>query len=412
MSNQIYKDARVRQKPLSCSAAQLATSTEASPSAVAQNDGLIFGLGSEGAWDEAVVGSPVVRCFMGEEGSRWLMWYSGRSAGDPGLDAVAAAAGSIGVAASSNGMDWERGHSDIEGARGAAKERDVGRVLAPNEEDWWWLDTRHMTVSDVQVLSSDGSASGGVYWMFYSGSSFETAAAPAGLPGLEAGTEHEGLRGRAGLSLSQDGKNWARFEATHHTAAILDAGDEGDWDEAFVGSPQVVAVGPRDMRMFYHTFCAATQKWTIGWASSENGFAWRKQGQLFSGSDDEGAFDGGGAAACHVVRDFATKRWVMFYEGVARDNGRSIGMAVSADGRDWRRLPRPVLEAGPPGAWDSGGVGAPCAVPMAEGRWRMYYHGLREKGGCACGIGVALTDKESSEEFEGIRVAFCKRPQP
>lgn len=58
-------------------------------------------------------------------------------------------------------------------------------------------------------------------------------------------------------------------------------------------------------------------------------------------------------------------RWVMFYEGVARDNSRSIGMAVSADGRDWRRLPRPVLEAGPPGAWDSGGVGAPCAVPMA-----------------------------------------------
>ncbi len=40
----------------------------------------------------------------------------------------------------------------------------------------------------------------------------------------------------------------------------------------------------------------------------------------------------------------------------------------------------------------------------------MYYHGLREKGGSACGIGVALTDKESSEEFEGVRVAFCKRP--
>lgn len=38
-----------------------------------------------------------VRCFMGEEGSRWLMWYSGRSPGDPGLDAAAAAAGSIGV---------------------------------------------------------------------------------------------------------------------------------------------------------------------------------------------------------------------------------------------------------------------------------------------------------------------------
>lgn len=48
-----------------------------------------------------------------------------------------------------------------------------------------------------------------------------------------------GNRGRAGLALSQDGKNWARFEATHHTAAILDAGAEGDWDESFIGSPQV-----------------------------------------------------------------------------------------------------------------------------------------------------------------------------
>ena len=48
-------------------------------------------------------------------------------------------------------MHWERGHGDIEGARGAAKDKDVGRVLAPNEEDWWWLDTRHVTVSDVQV---------------------------------------------------------------------------------------------------------------------------------------------------------------------------------------------------------------------------------------------------------------------
>ena len=54
---------------------------------------------------------------------------------------------------SSNGLEWQRGHGDIKGARGEAKAQDVGRVLEPNEEDWWWLDTRHMAVSDVQVSS-------------------------------------------------------------------------------------------------------------------------------------------------------------------------------------------------------------------------------------------------------------------
>ena len=45
----------------------------------------------------------------------------------------------------------------------------------------------------MQVFSSDHS-SAGVYWMFYSGASFETHVAPAGMPSLQAGAETEGLR--------------------------------------------------------------------------------------------------------------------------------------------------------------------------------------------------------------------------
>ena len=60
------------------------------------------------------------------------------------------------------------------------------------------------------------------------------------------------------------------------------------------------------------------------------------------------------------------RRWIMFYEAVAADNKRSIGMAVSKDGvRDWQRLGRPVLEAGQPGSWDAGGVCSPSVVLMA-----------------------------------------------
>jgi hypothetical protein len=38
-----------------------------------------------------------VRCYVGDNEERWFMWYSGRSAGCPGLDATTPAAGSIGA---------------------------------------------------------------------------------------------------------------------------------------------------------------------------------------------------------------------------------------------------------------------------------------------------------------------------
>lgn len=45
-------------------------------------------------------------------------------------------------------------------------------------------------------------------------------------------------RMRAGLAMSQDGLNWARIEGEHHTGALLDVGEEGDWDELFIANPQ------------------------------------------------------------------------------------------------------------------------------------------------------------------------------
>ena len=46
-------------------------------------------------------------------------------------------------------------------------------------------------------------------------------------------------RTRAGLAMSQDGRNWARIEANHHTGALFDVGEDGQWDELLVGAPQV-----------------------------------------------------------------------------------------------------------------------------------------------------------------------------
>jgi len=54
------------------------------------------------------------------------------------------------MATSRDGLRWAHGAGDVAGARGAEKDADVGRVLAPNA-DWWWHDTRHLAVSDVQA---------------------------------------------------------------------------------------------------------------------------------------------------------------------------------------------------------------------------------------------------------------------
>lgn len=52
-----------------------------------------------------------------------------------------------------------------------------------------------LTAAGAQIFSSDAvQSSGGVYWMFYAGSCFEEAPAPAGLHGLSAGAPTEGLR--------------------------------------------------------------------------------------------------------------------------------------------------------------------------------------------------------------------------
>jgi hypothetical protein len=114
------------------------------------------------------------------------------------------------------------------------------------------------------------------------------------------------------------------------------------------------------------------------------------------------------------VRDPDSKQFLMFYEAVAADGTRSIGLATSPDGKsNWQRRPQPVLA--PPtaaaGAWDAGGVGSPCAVPMSGGRWRLYYAGRSAQHGAWEGIGVALGAPPARDAAGGggVQLAFKRR---
>lgn len=398
---------------------------DTSPSTSSQ-PGLIFGLGQEGAWDEAGVGHPVVRYYLGDNEQRWFMWYTGRSTSCHDIDDIYPASGSIGLAVSTDGVNWSRGRGAVEGARGAARAADVGRVLAPNE-DWWWHDTCHMHVSDVQILSN-GSVEGGtgVYWCFYSGGNYEEGDVPPSMVSTDEdvlaspASKREGITLRPGLAMSQDGRNFARIEADHHTGALFDVGKPGEWDSLFIGAPQVVNAGPKDMRMYYHSYDEQKGKFVVGVATSPDGFKWTKVGPVFDGgAPGSNDFDARGAAARCVVRDLDSLKYFMFYEAVAADGSRSIGLAVSDDGlRNWRRSPEPVLSAstGDSEAWDSGAVGTPWAVSMAKGRWRLYYAGRKElSAGAWEGIGLALSE-DGATTSDGAPIKFKRRssskPEP
>lgn len=87
----------------------------------------------------------------------------------------------------------------------------------------------------------------------------------------------------------------------------------------------------------------------------------------------------------------------MFYEALDDAGNRSIGFAQSPDGlKDWVRHPEPILQMSEEeGAWDAGGVGAPYAVSMAAGKWRLYYAGRRAGESAWSGIGVALSAEQA-----------------
>ena len=74
-----------------------ASSSNGAASTVAAQPGLLLPCGEGGAWDEAGVGHPVVRYYLGDDEQRWFMWYTGRSQACQDMDGIFPSSGSIGA---------------------------------------------------------------------------------------------------------------------------------------------------------------------------------------------------------------------------------------------------------------------------------------------------------------------------
>jgi predicted GH43/DUF377 family glycosyl hydrolase len=141
---------------------------------------------------------------------------------------------------------------------------------------------------------------------------------------------------RIALARSNDGVNWKR-----HSAAVLDTGPRGSWDERGVADPYVIAAEGR--LVMYYLGVDRARRQRLGVAISDDGVTWTK---LRSNPILElgafGAFDEIGLGEPAVWASHG--HYWMLYTGRDREEVRRIGLASSRDGVRWERDARaPVL---------------------------------------------------------------------
>ncbi len=146
---------------------------------------------------------------------------------------------------------------------------------------------------------------------------------------------------------------------------VLARGAPGEWDSVDALNPSLVFVNGVYYNL-YSGFDGAT--WRTGLATSPDGLAWVKHGQVISPDPDtwEGDYIAANGSLLHA-------RDVFLYWYQAGRPPR-IGLARSRNARNWTKLSEPVLQTGPRGSWDERGVADPYVLRI-DNFFYMYYLG-------------------------------------
>lgn len=154
----------------------------------------------------------------------------------------------------------------------------------------------------------------------------------------------------------------------------LSRGVDGSWDDSDVLNPSVVRVGG-EFYNFYSGFDGNT--WRTGLATSTDGVTWQKHPANPVLEPDSASWEGDYIAANGTVAQ-GTYGFLHWYQAGPR-NGTQIGLARSADGITWEKLPEPVMERGPAGSWDESALGDPYVFGCGD-IYYLYYLGQNSFG--------------------------------
>lgn len=152
---------------------------------------------------------------------------------------------------------------------------------------------------------------------------------------------------------------------------LVPMGPAGSIDDEKTGPRVVLKLGPKDYRMWYEAVPAPNRA-KVGYAISADGLTWTKKGSLASlnpSENWEGGPNGEVSPNSILIEDGVYKLW---YHSFGGDGKRRIGYATSADGLNWKKNPKPVLDVGAPGSLEDQFVVEPRVFKIGS-QYRMYY---------------------------------------
>lgn len=332
--------------------------------------GAVLDLGAAGAFDER--GNFTVTAFK-SGGMVWLYYGGSDASGDAACPGINDANWRIGLAQSTDGVNFTRVTGDAPG--GAIL--DVGD---PGQFDAF-LSYRPFVLED-----------GATFRMWFNGSTM-----PFNCP-----TGTLANNRRIGYADSADGVHWTKhYDGTGPGGSALPLGEPGEFDAQQVGYVWVIRDG--DEYRMYYSANDAQNFWRVGLAVSTDARTWTKvRGKGVTGAvldlGPEGSFDVACAYQPSVVkeRDGLYRMWYRGCSAPGAFGGPSrgtIGYAESNDGITWVKIPQPgpggaALAQGPTGAFDSAGLTTP-SVFLDGDTWNLYYAGFDSTGRFLTGLARA-----------------------
>ena len=287
---------------------------------------VILELGGRGSFDETNAKYPCVL----KVGSKWWMWYNGRSA-----DSFT---GEIGLATSPDGLRWTKANGG----------EPVLRHGPPSAADSTKVD--HPAVVRF----------GGRLHMWFT-----------------MGDEDSSYT--IGYATSTNGKDWTRQNGGQ---PVFGVGAKGQFDDQVVLHPAVVRDNSGKLHLWYMGN-GPQQGFRLGYATSSDGIHWTRENggdpvvepETLSGA--KGDVTEEYVYNCMVLLEGETfDMWYSAGTGIRSGEvvpkGNCIRHASSTDGVHWVKDPEPTLFNGPLGSIDEYAAFAPYVVRRDVGLW-MYY---------------------------------------